>query len=60
MYYDVDTEIPAGRVLVENDRDGQDIWALTISLDHTTNPSEFDLAIELAEEGENITVLNHP
>ncbi|KAG8894318.1 hypothetical protein FRC00_009117, partial [Tulasnella sp. 408] len=55
MYYDVDTEMPAGRVLVDNDRDGQDIWALTISLDHTTNPFEFDLAIELAEEDELFT-----
>ncbi|KAG9050067.1 hypothetical protein FS837_007820 [Tulasnella sp. UAMH 9824] len=55
MYYDVDTEVPAGRVLVENDRDGQDIWALTVSLDHTTNPFEFDLAIELAKEDELFT-----
>lgn len=60
MYYDVDMEIPAGRMLIENDRTGQDIWALTISLDYTTNSLEFDLAIELAEEGKNITALKHP
>ncbi|KAG8901646.1 hypothetical protein FRC01_009786, partial [Tulasnella sp. 417] len=57
MYYDIEAEVSSGRVLMENDTTGQDIWALTISLCHNANPLEFDLAIELAEEGEDLATL---